>query len=81
MACGTTSGTTNGTVTVNFGFTFTNTPVVTATPNYGGIAYILSVMVISVSTTGFQYNLLNLNGAIPSHFVQFSGVNWIAIGL
>ena len=80
MACGTTSGSTNGTVTVNFGFTFTNVPVVTATPNYAGVAYILSVMVISVNTTSFQYNVLNWNGSSPSHFEQFSGVNWVAIG-
>ena len=78
MACGTTSGTTNGTVTVNFGFIFTNTPVVTATANYGGIGYVLSVMVISVNTTSFQYNILS--GTTPAHFEQFSGVNWIAIG-
>ena len=80
MACGTTSGSSNGTVTVNFGFTFTNTPVVTASPNYAGVAYILSVMVISVNTTSFQYNVLNWNGSTPAHFEQFSGVNWIAIG-
>lgn len=80
MACGTTSGTTNGTVTVNFGFTFTNTPVVTATANYGGIGYVLSVMVISVNTTSFQYNILKYETAGPAHFEQFSGINWIAIG-
>ena len=79
MACGT-SGTTNGTVTVNFGFTFTNTPVVTATANYGGIGYVLSVMVISVNTTSFQYNILKYETAGPAHFEQFSGINWIAIG-
>ena len=80
MACGTTTGTTNGTVTVSFGFTFANTPVVTATANYGGLAYILSVMVISVNTTSFQYNILKYESSAPTHFEQFSGVNWIAIG-
>ena len=80
MACGTTTGTTNGTVTVSFGFTFTNTPVVTASPNYAGLGYMLSCMVISVNTTSFQYNILNWNGATPAHFEQFSGVNWMAIG-
>ena len=78
MACGTTVGSTNGTVTVNFGFTFASVPVVTATPNYAGVGYILSCMVISVNTTSFQYNILS--GTTPAHFEQFSGVNWIAIG-
>ena len=78
MACGTTVGSTNGTVTVNFGFTFTNTPVVTASPNYAGVGYMLSCMVISVNTTSFQYNIFS--GTTPTHFEQFSGVNWIAIG-
>ena len=79
MSCGTTTGTTNGTKTVNFGITFANVPVVTASPNYGGVAYILSVMIISVTTTSFQYNVLNSNGAAPTHFEQFSGINWIAV--
>jgi hypothetical protein len=80
MSCGTTAGTTNGTKTVNFGIPFAHVPVVTATANYGGIGYILSVMVIGVNTTSFQYNLLNLAGSTPAHFEQFSGINWIAIG-
>ena len=80
MASGTTNGTTNGTVTVSFGYTFANVPVVTACPNYGGVGYMLSCMVIGVNTTSFQYNILNSNGAPPAHFEQFSGVNSIAIG-
>ncbi len=79
ILCGTTVGTTNGTKTVNFGITFAHVPVVTATANYGGIGYILSVMVIGVNTTSFQYNLLHLAGSTPAHFEQFSGVNWIAV--
>ena len=79
ISCGTTTGTTNGTKTVSFNITFANVPVVTASPNYGGVAYILSVMIISVTTTSFQYNVLNSNGSAPTHFEQFSGINWIAV--
>ena len=79
MSCGKTSGTTNGTVSVSFGFTFAYIPCVTATPNYAGIGYMLSVMVFNVTLTGFQYNILNTNSGPPSHFEQFSGINWTAM--
>jgi hypothetical protein len=61
---------------VSFGFTFANVPRVVATSDYAGISYNISVMITSVSTTGFNLTILNGPG---SRFEHFSGAYWIAI--
>ena len=77
MDCGTTVGTLpSGTKTVNFGWSFAFIPSVTATSNYAGIAYVLTVMVFNVTKTSFQYNILRDSN---THFEEFSGINWTAM--
>ena len=67
---------TAGNYFVSFGFTFANVPRVVATSDYAGISYNISVMITSVSTTGFNLTILNGPG---SRFEHFSGAYWIAI--
>ena len=71
----------NGTVTVNFPFTFVNTPNVVASSSYGGLGYVISIDVVSVTTTGFQYNALVYDGFSTIRFEQYTSIRWIAIGM
>jgi hypothetical protein len=65
---------------VNFPFTFTNIPIVTATPVYTGVDYMLSVIVTVTTTTGFKYNVFSsTGGSSPAHIEKYVSVNWIAI--
>jgi hypothetical protein len=80
FAFGTTSGaSTAGIVSVRFDNPFPSIPSVVANVNYGGVGYILCVLVHNITTTGFQYNIFQAGANPPSHFEVHSGITWIAM--
>ena len=78
--CGYSSGVGSATITVNFNFTFTNVPKVVATLLWSHENQMYSLVVMSVSTTGFTAYSNVVNSGSSSVGAYGLPFNWIAIG-
>ena len=70
----------SGLVTVSFNFTFSNTPIVTATASFNGTGYMWSVNIKTVSPTGFTAELYNTLTTGYSVSAANNYIQWIALG-
>ena len=76
FASGTYSANITGNITVSFGFTFFNTPVVTITLLYRGSVTPATIILFSQSTNSFSYAIYNSSS---QHIETSYSISWMAI--
>jgi hypothetical protein len=76
FASGVFTPTSNVTQIISYGFTFSTTPVVTATLSYRGVLICSSIMVLDVTDVNFQCAIINTSNA---HCESQWYISWTAI--